>query len=174
MPYKDKGRALESKRKSWRKLHRATHCQQGHTIESDDAVYTYVSKQEHLVRICKICFHNRPSRRADALRENHLQRVFKVGLEYYDAVLLAQSGGCAICGPKEPGGYQNRSFHFDHDRKCCPGKKTCGKCLRGLLCSECNTALGLVKENPERLQAMVLYLAKYAAEQGASTEGSVT
>jgi hypothetical protein len=166
LPYKDKEKAREAHKQSWRRLHRATHCQQGHNIESDDSVYTYISKQKNLIRRCKICYNNRPSRRAEALRENHLQRIFKVGLDYYNAVLREQSGGCAICGTNEPGGNQNRSFHFDHDRKCCPGKKTCGKCLRGLLCSECNTALGLVKENPERLHAMVAYIAKYAPPKG--------
>jgi hypothetical protein len=29
---------------------------------------------------------------------------------------------------------------------------------RGLLCTNCNTALGLLKEDPERVQALLLYV----------------
>ena len=50
---------------------------------------------------------------------------------------------------------------WDHDHKCCSGVKTCGKCIRGLLCSHCNRALGLLKEDRYRIQGLVLYLDKH-------------
>jgi len=38
----------------------------------------------------------------------------------------------------------------DHDHVCCSGKKSCGKCLRGLLCHGCNTKLGALENNDWR------------------------
>ena len=53
----------------------------------------------------------------------------------YNALLAKQSGVCAmvLCG--------RPAKVIDHDHVCCPGKKTCGKCIRGLLCVTCNSWL---------------------------------
>jgi hypothetical protein len=59
--------------------------------------------------------------------------------------------GCAVCGTKE-------NLHIDHDHACCPGVKTCGKCVRGVLCRRHNTALGNVRDSVEELKALILYL----------------
>lgn len=54
-----------------------------------------------------------------------------------DAIFERQGGCCAICGADEPGGRWN-SWHIDHDRSCCSGRRSCGKCVRGVLCHACN------------------------------------
>lgn len=52
----------------------------------------------------------------------------------------------------------------DHDRACCSfrarqdGKNVCGQCWRGLICRECNSALGFVHDDPVVLLRMVDYL----------------
>lgn len=45
---------------------------------------------------------------------------------------------------------------MDHDHACCADKnKSCGKCVRGLLCHNCNIALGHIER---RLQLARSYL----------------
>ena len=87
-----------------------------------------------------------------------LYKTYNVTREQYEEMFKSQDGRCAICGnpPKEGG----KGLHVDHDHGCCPGGKSCGKCVRGLLCSSCNTAIGLLKDNPELLTAAIDYLKK--------------
>lgn len=70
-------------------------------------------------------------------RRSHLKRMYNITPEQYDEMLHAQDGTCALC--RQPSG--NR-LHVDHDHCCCPGKKSCGDCIRGLLCGPCNRLLG--------------------------------
>jgi hypothetical protein len=67
----------------------------------------------------------------------------------------SQNGVCKICG--EPEKYKNR-LSVDHDHSCCPGITSCGKCIRGLLCSNCNRVLGQVNDDKGLLQKMIDYL----------------
>jgi hypothetical protein len=55
----------------------------------------------------------------------------------YRAMLVNQDGVCAICGR----GHILGPLFIDHDHACCNKKWTCGKCVRGLLCGDCNTWL---------------------------------
>ena len=70
--------------------------------------------------------------------------------------ILDRQDGCAICHVKEVTGDKN--WHIDHDHTCCPGVKTCGKCVRGVLCGFCNRALGQFKDSPEILLNAIKYL----------------
>ena len=78
----------------------------------------------------------------------HYRRRYGITLEQRDAMLAAQGGGCAICGkPPVPG---KRGFHVDHCHQ--TGR------VRGLLCSNCNTLLGLAGESEAVLRAAINYL----------------
>lgn len=78
----------------------------------------------------------------------------------YRKLLAAQGGKCAICGDTNPGGrWKHRGrFHVDHDHACCPGKSSCGRCVRGLLCGACNVGLGAFRDNQDALMTAVAYL----------------
>lgn len=73
--------------------------------------------------------------------------------EAYEKAFIEQDGKCAICGCTLNSSRYTQ-FAGDHDHK--TGK------LRGLLCTNCNTALGLMKDSPIRLMNAVDYLNKYS------------
>lgn len=63
-----------------------------------------------------------------------LKYAHGITLEQYEELLARQGGVCAICRRRPT---KNR-LSVDHDHRCCPGRRSCGKCIRGLLCKECN------------------------------------
>jgi hypothetical protein len=65
-----------------------------------------------------------------------------------EALIAAQDNRCAICGGERNG--HGTRLHIDH----CHGS---GK-VRGLLCSKCNTGVGLFDNEPARLRAAAKYL----------------
>lgn len=98
-----------------------------------------------------------PDKAAVRYRKSQLKR-YNLTLEGYAVLLAAQGGVCAICKTSEPGGKGN--FRIDHDHACCPERmRSCGKCIRGLLCNYCN--LHLAGENPRRLRAALKYLENF-------------
>lgn len=94
-------------------------------------------------------------------REHYAYRAirnkYSLSRDEYDALLAAQGGGCAICGTTVAGN-RGRMLNVDHDHACCPGHKSCGKCVRGLLCARCNVGLGAFQDNPDRMVAAAAYL----------------
>lgn len=88
--------------------------------------------------------------------------AFGLTWETYLAMIEAQGGRCAICQRTKPGG--KGRWHVDHDHRCCGKKKACGKCRRGLLCFNCNVALGYLNDDPSSLEAALGYLRTYQRE----------
>lgn len=87
-------------------------------------------------------------------------RRFKLTLEQ---VNQAVNGVCDICKGKNSAG---RALAVDHDHACCPGKRSCGKCVRGFLCGQCNYGVGNFKDDPQLLRKTALYLEQHAAITG--------
>lgn len=84
-----------------------------------------------------------------------VQRFRRYGItrDQYEA---AAAKGCLICHRTD------RKLHVDHDHNCCPMRggsaRTCGKCVRGLICGPCNRGLGLFFDDPEALERAAKYL----------------
>jgi len=76
----------------------------------------------------------------------------------FNNLLERQGNVCAICRrtKKESGS----AWHIDHDHSCCgeKGKKACGKCIRGILCGTCNSAIGMMADDIDRLKNAIAYL----------------
>lgn len=71
--------------------------------------------------------------------------------EEFNSMMLKFDGKCHAC--------KKRAAAFiDHDHKCCPFQFSCGKCVRGILCSQCNSALGFAADDISRLQGLINYL----------------
>ena len=82
----------------------------------------------------------------DCSRSYEMQRVYGITLDTYDAMLAAQNGRCAICNTETTKG----RFAIDHCH-------TTGK-VRGLLCFDCNTGIGKLKDDPSLLLTAYNYL----------------
>lgn len=81
----------------------------------------------------------------------------------FDARVLAQGGLCAICSLPEP---LHPELSIDHDHRCCPGKTSCGKCVRGLLCSRCNPSIGKFYDDSALLRRAADYIDGFSAVCG--------
>jgi len=87
----------------------------------------------------------------------------KYGLtvDQYIDMFEKQNGKCYICKKDEPS-HTKKRLSVDHDHSCCGKGKGCKKCVRMLLCSQCNMALGAVKDDVSVLKNMVRYLEQYS------------
>lgn len=99
-----------------------------------------------------------------------LQRNFGISLQDYEDLLQAQGGACAVCGALNGtciySGEKTKSLGVDHDHKT--------GAVRGLLCSDCNRAIGQMQDDPERLRKAADYLefhAKLLVKAGETVTG---
>lgn len=75
--------------------------------------------------------------------------------EFYRAQVKQLGHRCMICGRKT-----RKDPAIDHDHSCCPGKKSCGRCVRGLLCSDCNRRIlgGVCQETTKGTEHAIIVL----------------
>ena len=81
---------------------------------------------------------------------------FGIPADLYWALYEYQGGHCAIFGCRATG--KTRRLAVDHDHKCCPGRTSCGKCVRGLLCGPHNEMFGRNGDDPNVFMDMADYL----------------
>jgi len=80
-------------------------------------------------------------------RERDYRNKYGLSLDDYDRMFESQNEGCAICGGSNPNG---KRLFVDHNHKT--------GAVRGLLCSNCNSALGMLKDSPELCRRAATYL----------------
>lgn len=108
---------------------------------------------------CPDCKKDRRSPAAEQRRKDRERRrtLARYGLTpaEYDGLVKRQRNRCAICRTTKVGGPPTRSgyWHIDHDH-------VTGQ-VRGLLCGKCNTAIGLLQDDPDILAAATRYVAKH-------------
>ena len=98
---------------------------------------------------CKTCFHSkRPSMSPSERRKATLRHLYKLDWETYQEMA---KDGCEVCGTMDV-------LVVDHDHSCCPGKTSCGECVRGILCNRHNRAEGALQGNVAEALALAEYM----------------
>lgn len=91
-----------------------------------------------------------PSGGKDYRRNDNLKRTYGITLDDWNEMFNNQGGCCAICGKHQS---TSKRFHVDHNH-------TTGQ-VRGLLCSQCNTALGLLYEDEQIIKRTLKYIRSF-------------
>lgn len=78
-------------------------------------------------------------------------RRHRITEEHFNEMLKIYDGKCHSCKV-------NEATNIDHDHNCCPTPRSCGKCVRGMLCHNCNSALGLLKDNRQNIIGLLEYI----------------
>jgi hypothetical protein len=84
---------------------------------------------------------------AKTLRNFHLKKKYNMTLDEFEDRAEAVDYKCEICN-----GEERRHKHLVVDHNHDTGE------VRGLLCSTCNSGLGLFKDNPDVLASAIIYL----------------
>lgn len=109
---------------------------------------------------CRVCMREQDQsyRQQDPARQRKYNLLYyhSITTDRFDEILRSQDGTCAICNVDTPSGRGN--WHVDHDHSCCPSNRSCGLCIRGLLCHHCNIAIGNLHDDPDLLLVAVAYL----------------
>ena len=86
----------------------------------------------------------------NTIRGAHLKRTYGIDLLIYETLLNKQGGKCGICGSDGNGNKRARHLVVDHDHM--TGD------VRGLLCTQCNSMIGLALDRVDILQKAQQYL----------------
>jgi hypothetical protein len=85
-------------------------------------------------------------------RKDKFKRRYGISPEQYDEMVKIRQGKCDICERTPSGGGSAGILNIDHVEK--DGKIA----IRGLLCWQCNVAIGYLKDDTDRLISAIVYL----------------
>lgn len=113
-------------------------------------------------RKCHPCY-NAAKRKSygEVGRQQRFKWQYGITHEQWEAMFDAQGRACANpgCRTTEPGG---SGWCTDHDHACCPQKsRSCGECIRGILCFKCNVMLGCANDRIEALLGGAEYISQF-------------
>lgn len=127
------------------------------------------TRRDGLNGTCKVCNvqrsreyvqRNQEKRKAYE-KQNNLKRYYGLTQEQFDMLFAKQDGRCAICGRKPEGNVQ-KAICVDHDHAT--------NAVRGLLCGDCNKALGLFNDDVNLLQQAIQYLQNHTQYSVSASE----
>jgi hypothetical protein len=97
--------------------------------------------------------------------ERHRRNIFSnnlrkhnLSVQEFATLWLRSDGKCENPGCRRALDLDTGSFAIDHDHSCCPGAKHCAKCIRGLLCPQCNVAIGYLGDSVSKALGLMSYL----------------
>lgn len=112
---------------------------------------TYEWQEKNAAR-CKENVKKRWARKSRELMDQRRNWQYGITNEIYEALLSSQGGGCGICGRKENISRKGkpRAMSVDHCHET--------GAVRGLLCNNCNAAIGHLQDDVEIVLKAALYL----------------
>ena len=123
------------------------------------------TKSRGLRARCRSC-HNEDGREYDHAnaiavrarkRAQKYKKRFNLTLDQVDTLWASVDYRCEACGIHKDETH-NKALVIDHDHNCCPTEVTCGKCVRGILCTRCNVGLGALGDSRERVRGLLQYI----------------
>ena len=158
-------------------------CRNGHPLTEENVYFRSRPKKQKPYLVCRSCKSEtdrkyrlknqthiqarqlkwskaNPERKWRTARKNFLKRHYGITFEQFDEIWKQQDGRCAICNhrpeksPVMSPKPHRLPLYVDHCHK--SGK------IRGLLCWNCNCALGHFRDDPTRLQTAIQYLSRSA------------
>ncbi len=105
--------------------------------------------------IAKTWKQRNPTKHKECNRNSTLKRIYGIDSKTYDEMFTSQAGRCKVCNKHQSS--LTKALAVDH---CHITNR-----VRGLLCSDCNTGLGLFKDDLNVLEAAIKYLSPGTIEE---------
>ena len=155
-------------------------CKTKKPLDAFNAHYREKDGRDRQCRECKKLSSKRYRESNSGKEKLRNNKYVKYGLtqDQFTRLLEEQDSRCGICQQL----FTVKRFPvLDHDHSCCPTRSLtndrltsfCGNCIRGLLCTSCNVALGMFGDNIERLLSAVKYLKFYSPKDYLSIQDSI-
>ena len=95
-------------------------------------------------------------RRCESMK--NIESTYGISIQEYEDLRIKQGHSCAICGTHEDEiNTRGKSTELRHRKLVIDHNHLTGK-VRGLLCHDCNVALGNLKDSIPRLTSAITYL----------------
>ncbi|SRR5258708_18644159 len=107
----------------------------------------YRQHKDDELNAMKIWRANNLEKHTKITRNSHYANSYGLSVEVVDRAIAMRDGRCDACDQKP----NRRRLCIDHDHK--TGQ------VRGMLCGNCNRALGLLKDSAERCEMLRQYIA---------------
>jgi hypothetical protein len=171
---RDEGRELKPLR-TQRRPNQAPHrppagfkwCGQCSNFKKLDEFYVNDHLYDGFSSACRECARSRQrsyaAKNPEAAKDSRLKRYYNLSLEQFYEMLRTQKGLCVLC--KAPVGVSKGDCAVDHNHECCPGEKSCGTCVRSILCNRCNLGLGSLRDSPEVLRRAADYVESHQRKE---------
>lgn len=112
----------------------------GYNYQCKKCCQTYARERYHSDEIYRL-----------AANASRFRRVYGITIDEFIEMRDSQGNTCAIChGPQS----SDRALSVDHNHET--------GLVRALLCDNCNRAIGLLQEDPERARTLADYLEKWS------------
>lgn len=133
-------------------------------VEKDISLFCKGKKYKDGYRnVCKRChtdymmsyYRKNPDKNKEKIKINTFNKSawnrHKISKKDYEDLLAKYNGKCHACK-------ERLATCIDHDHNCCDSQRSCGNCIRGVLCNQCNTALGLLNDKKKYIIGLLNYI----------------